>query len=142
MGDTINVDWSALGPPPDFVGDYVNAFRVGQNLKRQSAVQNANAPTGAPPAADQPLAAHIAAMSPAERAGAGRRADLLAAVGLGLKSVPYTERPTVLAYMTPALAAHGVPPAAIAGFDPTDEALDAAVASARSLEGMLGPPAD
>ncbi len=136
MGDTINVDWSQLGPPPDFVGDYVNAFRVGQGLKRQGAAEEAKAPTGAPPA-DPPLARRIAAMSQAERASASQRADLLAAVGLGLKGVPYAERAAVLSHMTAALAAHGLPPAAIAAFDPTDEALDAAVASARSLEGML-----
>ena len=67
----------------------------------------------------------------------GRMGWLRAAVGLGLKGVPYAERPAVLGHLTPALAARGVPAAAIAGFDPTDDALDAAVASARSLHGML-----
>ena len=121
------------------MGDYVNAFKAGRDIARQGAVDKAgrvNAMTGRAPA-DPALGARIAAMSAAEWVGAGRRADLLAAVGLGLKGVPYTVRPAVLAHLTPALAAHGVPPEAIAGFDPTDGALDAAVASARSLEGLL-----
>ena len=144
MGQDISVDFGLLGKPPDFVGDYVNAFKVGRDIARQGAVDRAGAaPAGAVnpltgrAAADPALAARLGAMSPAERVGAGRRADLLAAVGLGLKGVPYKERPAVLAHLTPALTARGVPPEAIAGFDPTDDALDAAVASARLLESSL-----
>ncbi|MGI8839949.1 MAG: hypothetical protein ACR2F8_04060 [Caulobacteraceae bacterium] len=134
MGQDINVDFGLLGKPPDFVGDYANAFKVGRDLAPRQNTPNAFV-GGA--AATTNLADRMAAMSPAERAGAGQRADLLAAIGQGLMGVPYAERPAVLAHLTPALAARGVPPAAVAAFDPTDEALDAAVASARSLEGML-----
>ena len=89
------------------------------------------------------MSARLAAMSPAERASAGQRADLLGAVGLGLKGFPYAERAAVLAHMTPALVALGTPAAAITAFDPTDDALDVAVAQAKTLHDRLGiPPPD
>jgi|GEM_PF-6158569 len=42
MGDSINFDYSPL-KPPDYVGDYVNAFNAGQAIGKQTAIKNANA---------------------------------------------------------------------------------------------------
>ncbi|MEO8927301.1 MAG: hypothetical protein ABI306_09070 [Caulobacteraceae bacterium] len=137
MTDGINVDFGLLGKPPDFVGNYVNAFKVGQDLGKQTAIKNEDAGNAMTGEAGPSPAARIAAMSAQERARTGQAADLLAGLGQGLKGVPYTERQAVLAHLAPALTARGVPPAAIEGFDPTDDNLDAAVAEARSLQAMV-----
>ena len=140
MSEGIKIDFSAL-KDHDYVGSYVNAFKVGQALGERGVTENVtggNALTDAAPNGEDTLRAHVAGMSAGERARAGEQADLLAGLGQGLKSVPYTERPAVLAHLKPALAARGVPPSAITAFDPTDENLDAAVASARSMGMILG----
>lgn len=137
MTDGVNIDFGAL-QHPNYVGDYVNAFKVGQDMGRQSAPPSvANAMTGPPPPAAPDPAALVAAMSPGARPAAGERAELLSGVGQGLKGVPYARRGAVLAHMGPALAARGVPAQAIAEFDPTDANLDAAVESLKSLGEML-----
>ena len=79
----------------------------------------------------------IASLSPAQRAAAVRQAEILAAVGQGLAGRPYAERRAILAHMAPHLAARGVPPAATATFDPTDDNLAAAVSQAVSLRTRL-----
>jgi hypothetical protein len=139
MSEPVNIDFSQL-KSPDYVGSYVNAFQAGQALAQRTAA-GANAltsPAGAGPDPMSTLRSRIAAMNDAERARAGEQADLLAGVGQGLQSVPYTERAAVLAHLAPALAARGVPAAAMTAFDSTDEALGATVTSARSIGAMLG----
>ncbi len=141
MTDGVNVDFGLLGKPPDYVGDYVNAFNAGQAIGKQTAAPpTISALAGAPVAAAPSLADQVAALSPAQRAVSARQADLLGGVGQALKSVPYPERPAVLAHLAPALVAHGVPAAAIRGFDPSDENLDAAVEQMRSVGAMVAPP--
>jgi hypothetical protein len=41
MPDGVNVDFSLLGKPPDYVGEYVNAFRAGRDIAAQTARTNA-----------------------------------------------------------------------------------------------------
>ena len=134
MTDGVNVDFGLLGKPPDYAGDYVNAFQAGRKLAGEQVVGNAMAPD---PPAGASLADRIAGMSDEARAGAARQAEILGAVAAGLKGHPYTERPALLAHLAPALAARGLPPQAIAAFDPTDDNLDATAASAQALGGML-----
>lgn len=43
MSDSINIDFANLRPPGDLVGGFANAFKVGQDLARTSALNNANA---------------------------------------------------------------------------------------------------
>jgi len=148
MTDGVNIDFGLL-KQPDYVGDYVNAFNVGRGMARPAALVAAgNAFEAAPGAAggsvaptpDEDLAERVGGMNPAERARAGRQAELLGAIGAGLAGVPYAQRRSVLVHMTPALAARGVDPAQIAAFDPTDANLGTAVARARSLAGLLVTP--
>ncbi|MGH7749348.1 MAG: cell wall hydrolase, partial [Candidatus Dormibacteria bacterium] len=48
MGDNINIDWSQV-PTPDYVGNYVNAFRVGQGLAREGMQDSALSSYGTDP---------------------------------------------------------------------------------------------
>jgi hypothetical protein len=101
---------------------------------------NVNAMTGENSAAGA-LRARIAGLSPQQKLAALRQAEILSAIGQGLAGRPYGERRAVLAHMAPQLAARGMPPAAVAAFDPSDSNLAAAVAEAGALRGMLSPPA-
>ena len=107
---------------------YVNAFRAGR-------AEAAPAPA-AQPDPDAPRR-QIATLSPPQRAAAARQAEILGALGQGLAGRPYAERRALLAHMSPALAARGVDPAAIAGFDPTDANLAAAMTQAAGMKSML-----
>ena len=137
------VDFSLLGPPRDYVGDYQNAFQVGRALAGQQMPASRNA--FAPGASAKGLAVTgpatptdpIASMTEAQRARAADRADILANMAAGLKSRPYAERAAVLAHMTAALSAQGFAPEVIGAFDASDENLDAVAASARALSGQL-----
>jgi hypothetical protein len=104
-----------------------NALRAGR----------AEAPAPAAPPDPEALRRQIAALTPPQRAAAGRQAEILGALGQGLAGRPYAERRALLAHLTPALAARGVDPAAITGFDPTDANLAAAVTQAAGLKAML-----
>src|ERR1700733_714892 len=66
----------------------------------------APAPAAAPAAGPigEQIGEQIGGLNPAQRLAAARQAEQLAAVGVGLKSVPYGERRAVLAHMGPALA--------------------------------------
>jgi hypothetical protein len=120
---------NAVGPRPAApLTAYVNAFRAGR-------AETAPAPDGQPD--PDALRRQIAALTPPQRAAAARQAEILGALGQGLAGRPYAERRALLAHMTPALAARGVDPAAIAGFDPTDVNLSAAMTQAAGLKGML-----
>jgi hypothetical protein len=79
------------------------------------------------------MAAHIAALDGPGRARAAEQAEILASLGTGLRAYPYVQRPGILAHLAPALIARGAPPDALAGFDPTDEALDGVVNQARII---------
>ncbi|HZL00966.1 MAG TPA: hypothetical protein VFC47_13830 [Caulobacteraceae bacterium] len=135
MSDGVNIDFSAL-KTPDYVGDYANAFQAGRQLAGQNIQGNALTGYGADPSRETQAA--IAAMTPAQRAQGAKSAEILAAMGQGLRAVPYPARRPVLDHLTPALAARGIDPAAVAAFDPTDANLDAHVAQARVLTAMLG----
>ncbi len=111
MTDGVNIDWSALGTPKDYVGDYNNAFQVGRAVAGQRIQANALQAYGANPTA--PLARSVDdldRLTPAERSSAADRADIFSHVAVGLKGREYAERPSLLLHLTPALAAHGVPP--------------------------------
>lgn len=113
-------------PTPRLLAPYVNAFAAGQAMGK--------------PAADDGVAARVAALTPDARARSLRQAELLANVGVGLRGVAYGERRAVLGHIAPALAARGVPAGDIAAFDPTDEAIDAVVAQAARLGRMITSP--
>jgi hypothetical protein len=106
---------SVVGPPP---GPEVNAM------------------TGDDGAAGA-LREQIARLDPQQRDAAARQAEILGAIGQGLAGRPYGERRALLAHMAPQLAARGVPPGAIAAFDPSDANLAAAMAEAGALSRML-----
>ncbi len=156
-------DFSGL-KKPDVLGDYANAFAAGRRVIQAARGPNAfaapaasgpasvttvaaggdNARIAVPPApapasapAHRPIGEQISGLNPAQRLAAARQAEQLAAVGVGLKSVPYGERRAVLGHLGPALARGGVDPAAMAGFDPTDDNLDDQVAAALGLKAML-----
>ncbi len=116
---------------------YVNAFQAGQALRARAAPppDASNTMTGAPALGD--TRARIAALSPEQKIAAGRQAEILGAIGRGLSAVPYGQRRSVLAHMTPALAARGVAPELVSGFDPTDQNLASAVRSAEAVGALL-----
>ncbi len=140
MGQSIDIDFSKL-KPLDPVGDYVNAFKVGQSLKAQAG-SNAFAPqppaTAVPPAADPPSPEWLQSLGGAQRLQASQQAEILGTLGQGLANLPYASRGAVLAHLAPVLAARGLPPAAIAAFDPTDANLAEITASARQMQDQLG----
>lgn len=141
MTDGVNVDWSLL-KPTNPVGDYVNAFAVGRALGRSQAAQNAFSPAPAPqPPPPVPEAPPAAPDAPPWEPAA--RADLIAGIAQGLQGAPYGERRAMLTHLTPALAAHGLPAAAIRDFDPTDANLQAVASQVRSLAaGGAAEPAE
>lgn len=83
------------------------------------------------------LSQRVAALDKAGRGQATQQAEILGSVGAGLAAMPYPQRRTVLDHMMPVLAARGLPPAAVAAFDPTDANLAAAVAQASALGDLL-----
>lgn len=120
---------------PDYLGTYANAFQVGRALVAAPSGVNALTGSPTPPAASTPIETPAAP----RRVPAAEQAEVLGGVALGLKSIPYAERGAVLAHLTPALAARGLPPEAIAEFDPSDENLDAAMAEIQAARET--PPA-
>ena len=141
MTEGVNIDWGLLGQPKDYVGDYTNAFQVGRQLAGQKIQQNAfsqvSPRNGLASSVSAPTADPIATLTPAQRAAAADRADILANFAVGLKSRPHDERAAVLAHLTPALAAQGFSPDVVRAFDASDENLDAVAASARAVGGQL-----
>ena len=103
-----------ISVPPDFVGEYENAFRRGQSLGRPS-----RAPASGPPAQ------------------ARRRVEIYATLGAGLLGRPYEERRAILAHLAPALVKEGLSPAAVNHFDPTDDAIVRSMQSARDAGASL-----
>jgi hypothetical protein len=85
-----------------------------------------------------PLGQRLALLSPEQRVIAARRMEMLGAISQGLAGRAYPERRAILDHMTPQLAAHGVPPALIAAFDPTDANLAAAAGEAEAVRRLLG----
>ena len=147
MTDGVNVDWGLLRQP-DYVGDYANAFQVGRQMAGPPPVvpPSVNAfatgtPTGQTGPQPDDVASRIANLDPAARGWASQQAELIGSLGAGLSAFPYVQRPGILAHLAPALIARGLPPEALASFDPTDAALDDAMSAARSLGARLnGPP--
>jgi hypothetical protein len=122
----------AAASPSDHLADYVNAFRTGQALA--TPVAGATDPFGQ---FTNAITGRLALANQAQANQAARRADLLGAIGVGLKSVPYSQRPAVLAHLAPALDAEGIPSETVTSFDPTDEALSMAIDQARAAKVLL-----
>jgi hypothetical protein len=129
------VDFGAL-KTPDYLGDYTNAFRVGQGMAGGTKMNAFNVNGETDPGRG------IAALAPEARAAAARRAEVLAAVGRGLASRPYAERRAIIAHLTPQLVGQGVPAAELVEFDPSDENLAAAVGQASALQAALTTPTE
>jgi hypothetical protein len=129
------VDFGAL-KTPDYLGDYTNAFRVGQGMAGGTKMNAFNVNGETDPGRG------IAALAPEARAAAARRAEILAAVGRGLASRPYAERRAIIAHLTPQLVGQGVPAAELVEFDPSDENLAAAVGQASALQAALTTPTE
>ena len=116
---------------PDYIGDYLTAFQAGQALTPSDPLS---------PSLDyltNALTGQIATSSVRQRDQATRRAELLGAIGAGLGSVPYAERPAILAHLAPALANEGIPTKAVVGFDPTDDAINSSIQQAHVATNLL-----
>jgi hypothetical protein len=134
--NAMNVDFGLIRPP-DYVGDYANAFAAGRRMAGATAPASVTNPFSAPGGGD--MATAVAAMSEGQRQAAAQRAEALAAVLAGLKGASADPAARLamarhVAAVTPAL---GIAPAAIAGADVTDEGLARHLAGALSLGAML-----
>lgn len=124
-------DLSAL-TAPDYAGDFVNAFKIGEGLAAPSG------PSG--PALDQFTNAVTSRLQVPDgplRDQAARRAELLGALGVGLSGLPYPQRIPILNHLAPVLAQEGIPAHVAIGFDPIDEALASSVAQAQTAGDSL-----
>ena len=149
MADGVNVDFGAMKPGPDVVGGYVNAFKVGQDLGKVSAMRNA--PSGVDPAAAaaaaspaepgdiSSLAAQIAVPPGQERSAKIMQAqtvnEQLAHVLIGLKQYPPEQRVGIARHL--ALSTGLLNPATITPEDVTDRGIDAHLAQAMRVERFL-----
>ncbi len=118
---------------PDHLSEFQNAFRMGQSL----------APSSAGPSVPlepftNSLTGRLALIDQAHTEQAARRAELLGAIGVGLSSVPYAQRPGILAHLAPVLDAEGISAQTVTAFDPTDEALAASIGQARAAQALIG----
>jgi hypothetical protein len=146
MSDGMNVDFGLLRKPPDFVGDYVNAFQVGRSLAQ---TQQPRAPADAPasaavtvmaaPRPSSDAAAAVAAMGAPQRQAAAARAEALGALLTGLRgaSADPAERLAIARHVAMRSPAMGIEPRAITADDVTDAGLDAHLAAIRSLYDAL-----
>jgi len=145
MSDGVNVDFGLLGKPPDFVGDYVNAFKAGRQMaqtqQQRPAPADAPAPVAAvasPKTGPDPAAA-VAAMGAPQRQAAAAKAEALAALLSGLKgaSADPGERLAMARHVAIRNPALGIAPGAITAGDVTDAGLDAHLAAIGSLHALL-----
>ncbi len=95
---------------PDYLGEFANAFHVGRSLSDSR---------------DQP-AVRVEGV-------AQRRAEIYSTIGAALLGQPYAERRAILAHLSPALEKEGLSRAAIARFDPTDDAIASSIQSAHAV---------
>lgn len=86
---------------------------------------------------DFELAQMVEKMDDQQRAEAKGRAEQFAAFGFSLKQMPYEQRKARILAAAPILAKSGLPMEMISAFDPTDEAIDAQLASTMSLKEQL-----
>lgn len=86
---------------------------------------------------DFDMAKTIGGLNEAQRKAARDRADDLAGFGLGIKGQPYEARKAIIEQAKPILVEQGFTPEQIAAFDPTDQNIDALVASATDLKTAL-----
>ena len=118
---------------PDHLSEFQNAFRMGQSLAPSSA------DTSVPlQRFTNSLTGRLALIDQAQTVQAARRAELLGCIGVGLSSVPYAQRPGILAHLAPVLDAEGIPAQSVTAFDPTDEALSASIDQARAAQALIG----
>lgn len=120
---------------PDHLSEFLNAFRVGQSLAPSS--EGAGAPLD--PFTNS-FTGRLALADQAQTQQAARRAELLDAIGVGLSSVPYAQRPGILAHLAPVLDAEGISAQAVTAFDPTDKALSESIDQARAAHALIGAP--
>lgn len=82
-------------------------------------------------------AEQIKQMSDQDKAAAQKRAQDLARVALSVKQTPYEQRKAIIQQNIPMLQAMGMDPAAIQGFDPTDQGLQMILNNATELEDLM-----
>ena len=148
MTDGVNIDFGAL-KQPDYLGNYVNAFRVGQDLGKQSAIQNANkqfatnpqaginAMTGqnAAPGSVMDLQARIDAMPEPARMQAAQRNEALTHVLIGLQGLPLEQRLGAARHL--AQTSGLIDPGGITSQDVSDGGIDQHLAAAQNIAGVL-----
>lgn len=92
--------------------------------KHVAAGDMAGARTQAAASGNLDLVGAISRLSAEQRAQVAEQAQVLAPIYHGLRQMPYEHRRAQLQRVAPQLAARGIPPEMIAGYDPTDQNLD------------------
>jgi hypothetical protein len=146
MGQGVDIDFGALKAAPDFAGNYVNAFKVGQDLGKASAVENAVPP----PAVSKPIssdetrdsaAGHLPRANAPQQLLATRAVqaqalnEQLAHVLIGLKQYPPSQRLGIARHL--ARMTGLIDPDSISSEDVTDTGIDAHLTEAIKLERFL-----
>lgn len=106
-------------------------------ISQQYATDPQGARTAAIGAGDFDLAGELGKLDEQGRAKAKENAERMAVIGLTLKKSPYEARKPAIQQLSSVLQASGFSPEQIAGFDPTDEAIDGLVASSMDLKTAL-----
>jgi len=109
-----------------------NAFHAGGPAPGPAPGGRVNAMRGAGDPGRQ-----IGELSPPQRVAAARQAEILTVIGQGLAAYPYVQRRSILDHLTPSLAARGVAPDTLRGFDPTDDNLAAALGEVAAIRQRL-----
>lgn len=140
MTDGVNVDFGLL-KSPDYLADYVNAFKVGRDLKGQGPQpegSQVSAPTQLPGGAFDP-ASTVAAMSAPQRKQASGRAEVLSTLLAGLKatSTNPVQRLAMARHVAMRNPALGIAPRAVTVADVSDAGLDAHLARIDTLRDLL-----
>jgi hypothetical protein len=141
MTDGVNVDFGLL-KSPDYLGDYVNAFKVGRDLQGQGqqpeGFQVGGTPARPTEGAFDP-ASSVAAMSAAQREQASGRAEVVATLLAGLKatSTDPVQRLAMARHVAMRNPALGIAPASVTVADVSDAGLDAHLARISALRDLL-----
>ncbi len=139
MTDGVNVDFGLL-KPPNYVADYVNAFKVGQSLQQQQALAGAGNPSPAAASADQEdTAASLASMSASQRQQAVGRTEMLASMLAGLRgaSTDPMQRLAMARHIAARNPSLGIAPSAVSPADVTDAGLEGHLVKILALRGLL-----
>ena len=128
MTDGVNIDFGAL-KSPDYVGNYVNAFRVGQDLGKPTAVQDADTPFANDPQGGSNGKPEQARMQ------AAQRNEALAHMLIGLRGLPLEQRLGAARHL--AQTSGLIDPAGITSQDVSDGGIDQHLAAAQTIAGVL-----